>query len=216
MIPFIHRGIAILLLLFSLVVPESLRAEPYFPSQPLLILTQMQSIESGDAGDQTRQYTVASMPDASGVQFLNFSSPSSNQLFCRISFHNDGSLSWQKTANSLPQALSQTIFLQPGFPLPVDILPVAKQPEAKKIYAIQTNSGGRAFKASYTVEKTEINIDTVRKNDWLKMNIPSDAALQLFTVTDAKQQVISIQLWPEQGEWWLYEETPFRKSWRIE
>ena len=37
----------------------------------------------------------------------------------------------------------------------------------------------------------------------------------MVTVTDEKGRLAVRQLWPADGAWWLYEETPLRRSWLI-
>jgi hypothetical protein len=38
----------------------------------------------------------------------------------------------------------------------------------------------------------------------------------MVTVTDEKGRLVVRQLWPAAGAWWLYEETPLRRSWLID
>jgi hypothetical protein len=38
----------------------------------------------------------------------------------------------------------------------------------------------------------------------------------MVTVTDEKGRLVVRQLWPAGGAWWIYEETPLRRSWLID
>jgi hypothetical protein len=50
---------------------------------------------------------------------------------------------------------------------------------------------------------------------WIKGEAPGTSDLIMVTVTDVKGQRVVRQLWPSDGSWWLYEETPVRRSWLI-
>ena len=217
MILFNYRVVFLIVLFSSLLFSVALHAAPYRPSQPVLLETELQSTESASTQHQTKHYRVELDAPTPNVQLLNFyTATSEGNLLCRFTFQDDGTTTWQKTDKGLPQPIRQALFLSPGFPLPVDILPVASQVEQTKNYEIQTTSGGRIFKNSYTVEISEVLLDSAMENGWIKKEVPLDTKFLLFSVTTTQQKIISKQLWPVGGEWWLYEETPFRKSWRID
>lgn len=215
--PFNPKSISTITVLFFLLYSFPLQAEPYRPLQSLLIETELQSTGNGSAQDQTIKYRVDLDTTTPKAQLLNFyAADSREQILCRFTFHEDGSTTWQKTTNSLPQDIQQPILVNPGFPLPVDILPVATQSELEQVYEVQTSSGGRTFKNSYTVTITEVDFDVVLEKGWLRVMRTPDTEFRLFTVSNAQEKILAKQLWPVGGDWWLYEESPFRKSWRID
>jgi hypothetical protein len=38
----------------------------------------------------------------------------------------------------------------------------------------------------------------------------------MVAVSDEKGRPVVKQLWPAGGSWWLYEETPLRRSWLVQ
>jgi len=192
------------------------KAQPFVVQTPLLIETEILSTESNSLQSKKKyQAIIESGPKQQ--TFLTFYQASANKLpLCRLTSLADGSLTWQKTMRSKPLKVSEIIFLQPGFPIPVDILPVTLQEQAEITYETHTKTGGRTFLKSYTVVIAAINTETAEDNGWLKHPVPQGNRLRLFTVTDGQGRFISKQLWPVHGSWWFYEETPFRRSWRLE
>lgn len=111
-----------------------------------------------------------------------------------------------------PQQGVEQFLVQPGSPAPADILPVFQQ-EAEKKYAIEERAGGRVFRRSYRVVITEMSRAECVARGWLTATAVEDAtSLRVITVYDEKNKAVAMQLWESAGDWWLYEQTPFRRS----
>ena len=119
------------------------------------------------------------------------------------------------------------LFILPGYPAPCNVLPV-HQLEPEKFYDEKRNAGGRLFIRRYRVFRESVPWATALNEGWLKAGMESGTAagaadspsdpppLWMLTVMDDTQTPVVRQLWRKGGTWWIYEETPFKRSWRVE
>lgn len=108
----------------------------------------------------------------------------------------------------------EAILLLPGFPAPCDVLPVGRD-DRGSAYAERIEAGGRVFSKSYRVSFTAFSIADAEAMNWIRVQDPGRTGLIMVTVTDERGRPVLKQLWPADGSWWLYEETPLRRSWLI-
>ena len=107
------------------------------------------------------------------------------------------------------------ILLVPGFPAPCDVLPVGAQDSGSGVYEEKSEAGGRVFSKSYRVSFAAVSVGEAKSMGWIRAEDPGKAGLIMVAVTDEKGRPVVKQLWPADGSWWLYEETPLRRSWLI-
>lgn len=118
----------------------------------------------------------------------------------------------EKTPNEGVDGLA----LSPGFPAPCDAFP-RHQSETEKTYRTTTVAGGRTFEKRYHVVREEIAKDAAIKKGWIRPTVPLKGdTLRMWTVRDDKRRIVGRQLWAEKQGLWLYEETPYRRSWRLD
>jgi hypothetical protein len=106
-------------------------------------------------------------------------------------------------------------FLSDGFPLPYDDLNIEDNSITEAVYKKQAGGVSFAFKLNR-------KMITVSASDAAKANmidpgfqgIYEGAPLTFVTVTENTRLKVK-QLWRPGERWWIYEETPFRKSWRL-
>jgi hypothetical protein len=102
-----------------------------------------------------------------------------------------------------------------GYPVPCDVLPVY-QTEPEKEYLLYKKVGGTTFAERYIVKKEDTDPGSSIKNGWIKNEDDADSMdLMTITVYDNDKNLVVMQLWKKNSAWWLYEETPYRRSWRI-
>ena len=106
------------------------------------------------------------------------------------------------------------MLLMGGFPVACDILPL-HQEASEKTYSEKTKAGERTFVKSMAIRREDISSQKARREGWIRGE-DVDGKLLLFTAEDDDGELIVRQLWSETGSWWLYEETPFRQSWRVQ
>ena len=107
------------------------------------------------------------------------------------------------------------ILLVPGFPAPCDVLPVGAQ-DSGTLYEEKAEAGGRVFSQRYRVSSAAVNIGEAKTMGWIRAEDPGRAGLVMVSVSDEQGRPVVKQLWPADGSWWLYEETPVRRSWLVQ
>jgi len=126
-----------------------------------------------------------------------------------------GAISLKRIGQPGEKTSNTGLLLAPGFPAPCDVLPVGENDEGR-VYQEKREAGGRVFIRSYRVTSAPFRLAEANEKGWIKAETKGISELILVTVTDEKGQVAARQLWAPGGSWWLYEETPLRRSWRID
>ena len=103
----------------------------------------------------------------------------------------------------------------PAFPPPAMFSPSAGDGSGGRVYEERIEAGGRVFSKSYRVSFDPFTVGEAKAMGWIRVEDPGSAGLIMVTVTDEKARPVVKQLWPADGSWWLYEETPLRRSWLI-
>lgn len=112
------------------------------------------------------------------------------------------------------QAKGDKIVLSWGFPVPYDYL--APFDDSISEAVIKKVVGGAIFSYRLKREISYISLNQAMAEGMVDGEIAGDfagKALRLITVRKAGNLMVR-QLWPEGASWWVYEETPHRKSWR--
>ncbi len=105
----------------------------------------------------------------------------------------------------------------PGFSIPCDILPVHTicSTDEPGIYDIRRQVGERGFTDQWQAECLTITRSEALSAGWIRDD--SDVAEPLFWIQVTRlrdKELLVRQLWQPGDSWWLYEETPYRRSWR--
>ena len=190
-------------------------AEPYAISEPVSALTR---IVAPDRPGQETVRTWEILPETMPEGFrLNFFKSGADQAFGRLLFdRDDNTVAWEGPGADAPALKKGRLLIIPGFPPPCDVLPVSRfwEGEASKIYAIRREFGGHVFLDRVRVTAEPCDAAEAFKNGWISEG--SEATeFRLITAKDAATGELMVrQLWPAAAEWWVYEETPNRRSWR--
>ena len=114
------------------------------------------------------------------------------------------------------QRVNEGILIVEGFPAPCDVLPQGRLHGEDSFYHQKLVAGGESFVKRYQVIKEAVGLEEANARGWLKADPGPSGKFSLLTVTDPKRNVILRQLWPLDGRLWVYEETPHRRSWRVD
>lgn len=108
------------------------------------------------------------------------------------------------------------IIIVPGFPAPCDILP-DKPDRHEKDYVNRSQAGGRIFEWRYRVEQHAIEATAALAAGYVdsSIDLPATAGMVMIQAMDTGGKILARQLWCDQFEWWIYEETPERRSWLL-
>lgn len=109
---------------------------------------------------------------------------------------------------------TSSLLLSDGFPIPYDYL--APFQDVSETVEIKKHAGGLVFKKTY-----QRHTESVDFNDALASGQLSDAMAEIYAgkrfhmISVFKGDTLIVrQLWPDKAGWWVYEETPLRRSWR--
>jgi len=197
--------------------PGVLAAMPYRPLMPVRIISEY---KEPVVGSVMRRWVVMPQVDQAEEEsaVLRFLAVDTGTSLCQLRFSGAGSAAaiiFQAMADKLAETSTNGLLLIPGFPAPVDILPVSQSADGDTTIAQHRTRGGRLFVRQYTLHAETVSATEALEHGWLRAPVPNTMILRLFTVHAGGRDNFEVrQLWPVTGDWWLYEETPTRRSWR--
>jgi hypothetical protein len=117
-------------------------------------------------------------------------------------------------APGMKEGTYEDIMVLSNFPAPCDVLPV--EPDAEdRIYTQRRSAGGARFIARYRTVREDVVFGEALDKGWIKGDVRIQAPLTMISILDDQGQIVVKQLWPQGGDWWLYEENDVRRSWLI-
>jgi len=215
----IHRGsIVVLVMIGLLLFAGECRAFPYRPVAALSIVSEYAAINTS-APPHTRVWKVVPEATLDGASILRFFLEASAEAVsvCELRLPSPGAageIRWEGMGRNGQKKSGAGLLLVPGFPAPCDVLPVNLQ-DSGTVYKEKVEAGGRVFSKSYRVNFNAFSIDEAKAMGWIRVEESCGTGLVMVAVTDEKGRPVVRQLWPADGSWWLYEETPLRRSWLI-
>jgi hypothetical protein len=194
------------------------KAASYRPDTSIRILSQYPD-GSNSAPAQTQVWKIVPETLADGAMLLQFflASAGSETAVCELEFSGagrDGEVRWRGIGKETEKTCQNNFLLVPGFPAPCDVLPV-NNPGDGYVYQDRNEAGGSVFIRKYQVTLQSVTPSEARANGWLDENTPDFSGLVMVTAVDQRGETAVRQLWPINGSWWIYEETPQRRSRRI-
>lgn len=186
------------------------QAAPYLPAREVVVET----VVASPAGERLLTWRVLVSQPAADRHVVRFHTGGDDVLpTTTLTLHGDGTIArMEQGEESTVQQGADHFLIQPGMPVPADILPVAGEATEKTVI-MEERAGGRVFRRSYRVVVAETSREECVARGWLAAGAAGDAAkLRVITVYDEKDTEVALQLWEPGGAWWLYEHTPFRRS----
>lgn len=192
-------------------------ADPYVPESEIMIRSEfVHPLHSSGSGRETseRIWLVSKSERREKTTEVSFFLDKRDTVPVKtLSFTPEGRVQ-SKDRTGDQKGTSAALLVSPGSPVPADILPVG-QKEREKIYEEQMHAGGRVFLKAYRVVVEEVSVNDARAGGWLRLSPADDTTLTQLSVYDDENVRVAFQLWPAAGDWWLYEETPYRRSWQV-
>jgi hypothetical protein len=213
-----QRGFIILLVVIGqLAFWGGCAAFPYRPPAAVSIVSEYPTL-GGSAPPNTQVWKVIPEVAPDGAATLRFFLEASAEAaaVCEIRLPSPGTageIQWNGVGKTGQKKSSAGMLLVPGFPAPSDVLPVEGAHDG--VYEERIDAGGRVFSKSYRVSFAAFSVSDGKAKGWVRAEDPGWTRLIMVTVTDEKGRPVVKQLWPADGSWWLYEETPLRRSWLI-
>ncbi|MCP4113688.1 MAG: hypothetical protein GY749_50540 [Desulfobacteraceae bacterium] len=174
-------------------------------------------ISSAAASSRTWEVIPAVSSDGSRVlKFLTDKASRVSEPFCTLKINmSSGKVEYRETGKRRKKTGTKNLLIMSGYPAPCDILPVSQE-ESEKTYEEKYEAGGRVFVRKYKVKSENVSLEHAVKNGWIRKDSSiKPAGLRMITVTNRQGRLEVKQLWPAEGTWWIYEETPYRRSWLV-
>jgi hypothetical protein len=214
----IHRGSILLAVIGLLMLAGECRAFPYRPAAALSIVSEYAAFNDS-APPHTQVWKVVPEVGSDGAWILRFFLEASTEAVtvCELRLPSPGAageIRWKGMGKPGQKKSGAGILLLPGFPAPCDVLPVGRG-DSGGVYEERIEAGGRVFSKSYRVSSSGFSVGEAMAMGWIRAEDPGGTGLIMVAVTDEKGRPVVKQLWPADGSWWLYEETPLRRSWLI-
>ena len=190
---------------------------PYQPEVRVEIMTEVTADHaSGDPTIFSRIFAgpVQKISDACYTDFYNITS----DLIGRLNFATAGIVSWEGTGGSVTRFQADNLCVMPGLSIPVDVLPVNQLISTTEpvVFDFHRKVGGRVFKDRIEISVYSVTIEQAQQEQWIRFMKKSPKELKMIEAKDLQTgQLIVKQLWAIGSGWWLYEQTLFRRSWRI-
>jgi hypothetical protein len=197
--------------------PISVLAIPYQLPESVEVITEPPEKEETFAPIAWR---IAPESDKSGSSIILFSRQETGKSVCRLTFSNSSvDISWDSTYVAPDQIHAGDLLIVSGAPIPCNVLPAEKLLSDHKsiLYEVRREAGGRTFVENIQVSSVAVTYEEAKNNGWVKLpEIKVKTALNLIKAVNLRTgELMAQQLWANGHSWWVYEETPYRRSWRV-
>lgn len=106
------------------------------------------------------------------------------------------------------------VYLSDGYPVPIDDVNPTSLTDEQHI--VRKKAGGMTFSTILQKTVTAISPDSPQVSAMINPSLKGLISGNLNMITLSKNgQLLVRQLWQPGDHWWIYEETPARKSWRV-
>lgn len=198
-----------------LLTPISAWTAPYQPPSDITLLSQSISLSSDDFVPKNLWHVHMEKNKASYQLTYRFAPDSSWICRIEIPLADDGWMRWRSADGREQFAENRGLLFIKGFPAPCDILPV-EQAADLQTYTVETQAGGTVFQDRYQVIRTGYSYSEAAENGYIKIDDAKPVPLYWLRVLDSNGKEVCRQLWPQGGDWWLYEQTRYRRSWLVD
>jgi uncharacterized protein (UPF0248 family) len=138
------------------------------------------------------------------------------QAMVRLMYRENGTVQrmWKRIrGNEVMETPAAAILLSNGYPVPYDTLGAIREGSGEIV--IKRRAGGVRFSFKVTREVARISLAEARSQGMVDQAGVLDAHdLRIITIRKAGRLMVR-QLWAAGDSFWLYEETPIRRSWRV-
>ena len=197
---------------------NGLSSSLYLPAAQFEILTEVKS-ESSDNDSIPTRFKVEPSRASGDKAYIDFIVAETAQKIGRLVFTPGDFIEWRGAGASDRILQAEHLLIIPGFTVPVDVLPVnsiLSSEDGIIRHEFRRQAGDRLFLARVEISARSVSSLEAEENGWLyaKNRYPENLYL-ISAINLGKDELLVRQLWAPGEDWWLYEETPFRRSWRI-
>jgi hypothetical protein len=208
-------------ILFFTVLPVSgeTRPAPYHPLQSLTVVSESIAPGNPTGGTEGVFWNIVPETCEDGSFCIGFYRTQSGPPVCRLV--PGGSTPGLYLADGVRFSNAITtrdMMLFPGFSVPCDVLPgiVGCAPVKPDVIEIRRQAGQSTFVDHFQIDCLTVTSADALAHGWISESLGDAGTLVMVGVTNLKTgENVSRQLWVPGDFWWLYEETPYRRSWRL-
>lgn len=192
---------------------------PYIPSPGTVYLIQSEYLLGNETGfGNPKDWFFESVQTENNGWEIRFygkrPNGTSTTPFCTLVFSSSGEVSAFQAIGNLQVPAKDGVLLMSGFPVPCDVLPFPEKGGGALSLAQERKAGDKVFQKTIKVIRANADLETAQKNGWVEDDF--QGALEWLRAEDANGELLVRQLWsPDHPHWWIYEETPHRRSWRV-
>jgi hypothetical protein len=204
--------------------PSLSGAFPYQPTESLRIISQA-AVDFDESGkpDVSTWRVVPEVIQGSDQVTLSFFNDMSEIRLCRLVVSETGEVVDADISgvSSNMMIREDDLLLVPGFPAPCDILPFqlmsGNHASASRLYHVRRSVGTQVFADNLEVQVSPVTRADAQANGWINDSINTgQKSLQVLKVINKQTgDLVALQLWAAADDWWIYEKTRFRQSWRL-
>jgi len=192
---------------------------PYQPVAPVEIMTAVTAEDASGTQPVFSRFIVGPAQKIAEAFKVGFFTPETGNPIGSLHFLPSGVITWDGKGTTSKRFQADDLLILSGLSVPIDVLPVNRLISNKgepAVYEFHRVTGDRTFVDRIQISVYSVTIDQARQSQWLRLE--KDIPVDLKMVEAVEQQtglIVVKQLWVPGSDWWLYEETPFRNSWRI-
>jgi hypothetical protein len=217
---FVIGAVAASVLFFTIFpVFGEMPAKPYHPVQPITVVSECVVSGGMSTGADGIFWNVMPETRQDGSFCLGFYRAETGHPVCRLVPDGANPGLYLADGARFSNAISLGgLMVFPGFSVPCDILPViaacgGADPE---IIEIRRQAGESAFVEQFQLDCIAVTPGEALAEGWLREPVDGMEPLVLIRATSLRNgEYMARQLWVSGDAWWLYEETPYRRSWRL-
>jgi len=207
----IRRMIPTMLLLLAFTAVSS--AIPYKPKKDIRILSEYGRPETGIS--KTYIWILKSIITKDGIQLNFFRKASDNTAICSVLLPKDPGKKIEWIGPNQSEKYEPDLMILSGFVVPCDILPVGDDNDGRR-FKEKKKAGNRIFIKEHVISIQKLSTEEAIAKGWIKVDVETDQELKMVTVKDQRDRLVVRQAWLEGSNWWIYEETPDRRSWNLQ
>ncbi len=219
-----------LLLCGVIFAPLTADSFPYQPAGTIRIMSESAAgVEESPKAEGSIWRVVPEVSLADSTLNLLFYKEMSDNQVCKLVISRSGTIHEADITgvNGNMMIRADGLLLVPGFPVPCDILPIARMAgekiddhsSATQIVNVKRSTSTQTFVDTLEIQTYPVTWQTAQSNGWLAedtLNTDSTGLLQVIQVVNqGTGELLALQLWAADTNWWIYEKTRFRQSWLL-
>ena len=209
-----------LFLVIGFVFATTSHAETYYlPESSITIETSLLVRETPGLPDKVKPIIIQPGKMKASDKPLHFYLSEQNQFIGTLNLADTGVVEWTGTGCFSTIFQDTDFLIVPGIAFPVDVLPVhtVLNTDTPLEYAFSRTAGDQIFLQKIRVSATAVSLEQARQSGWIRCEHCDLSSLYMIAATDAQTGALIVkQLWCPEEDWWVYEETPLRHSWRTQ